>query len=175
MKTMTIDEINALPRDIFCVQFADVAENTPKLAERAFEFSPFQSVDHLVQAFSMAMREMSKGEQLSLMQAHPDLAGKAALAGEVAHLSRLEQAGAGLDSLTEGEFEKFSRLNGRYREKFGFPFIFAVKGATKDMILKSFEDRVENDFNVEFEMALVQIERIFQFRIEDRIGKIDDV
>ena len=113
--------------------------------------------------------------QLELIRAHPDLADRAAVAddagsGAVAAESRREQAGAGLDRLTRDEFKRFADLNARYRARFGFPFIFAVKGANKDMILASFEERIGNDAATERATALANVERILRFRIEDRIA-----
>ena len=105
-----------------------------------------------------------------MLRAHPDLAGKAAIAGEVTDDSAREQAGAGLGSLTADEFARFTRLNGAYRARFGFPFIFAVKGATKEQILYAFEARLKNAPEVEFTTALEQVMRIFAFRIEDRVS-----
>ena len=83
--------------------------------------------------------------------------------------SRREQAGAGLDRLTTDEFVRFRRLNTRYRARFGFPFIFAVKGANKEMILAAFEERIGNDVATERATALANVERILRFRIEDQI------
>ena len=108
--------------------------------------------------------------RLALIRAHPDLAGKAARAGAMAEDSKREQAGAGLDSLTDAEFARVTDLNTGYRDRFGFPFIFAVKGATKTMILDAFAARLPNDAETEFETALAQIARIFRFRLEDRVA-----
>ncbi len=115
------------------------------------------------------MRGADEAHQLALIRAHPDLAGRAAIAGELTADSSAEQKGAGLDTLTAAEFERFTSLNTRYKAKYHFPFIFAVKGATKDMILAAFEARLKNSETTEFEMALTQIARIFRFRLEDRV------
>ena len=112
------------------------------------------------------MREADEAVQLALIRAHPDLATKAKLTDD----STKEQAGAGLNTLSAEEFARFTSLNNRYRQRFGFPFIFAVKGATKHMILDSFEQRVENEPEAEFAMGLQQVCRIFRFRIEDRVS-----
>ncbi|GGB45104.1 OHCU decarboxylase [Roseibium aquae] len=165
----TIETVNGWDKQAFVAAFSDVAEHSPWVAERAFAARPFASRDGVIAAFEAAMHMAAEQDQIALVRAHPDLAGKAALAGELAEDSRREQAGAGLDSLTQEEFDKFTALNTRYKEKFGFPFIFAVKGATKDQILTAFEQRLENDGGTEFETALKQIARIFRFRLEDRI------
>lgn len=165
----TLAEVNAWDKARFVAAFGDVAEHSPWVAEHTFAAAPFADREVLITAFEAAMRAAPKQRQLDLIRAHPDLAGKAAVAGNMAEDSKKEQAGAGLDRLTVEEFARFTDLNGRYREKFGFPFIFAVKGATKDMILAAFEDRIGNSVEQELETALIQIARIFRFRLEDRI------
>ena len=104
-----------------------------------------------------------------LLSAHPDLAGTAAVAGEVTEDSAREQAGAGLDTLSPEEFRRFTRLNGHYREKFGIPFIFAVRGATKHDILRGFGERMSGTPEEEFGIAIEQVVRIMRFRLEDRV------
>ncbi|WP_208987540.1 2-oxo-4-hydroxy-4-carboxy-5-ureidoimidazoline decarboxylase [Roseibium marinum] len=157
--------------EAFVTAFGDVAEHSPWVAENAFGKAPFADREAVINAFETAMNAASGDRQLALVRAHPDLAGKAALAGEVAEDSKREQAGAGLNTLSPEEFARFTQLNTRYKTKFGFPFIFAVKGATKHMILAAFEDRIANSAEDELATALTQIARIFRFRLEDRISK----
>jgi OHCU decarboxylase len=102
---------------------------------------------------------------MNVLRAHPDLAGKLAIAGDLTRDSRQEQAGAGLDRLTPMEFERFTDLNTRYHAKFGFPFIIAVKGLTKDEILHAFENRIHNSRQVEFETACREVEKIASLRL----------
>ena len=166
-----ISEINGYSLQAFLDQFGDVAEHSPWVAVETHKSAPFENRAALIKAFEAAMRSAGHDKQLALIRAHPDLAGKAAMAGEMAEDSKKEQAGAGLDRLTADEFARFTDLNGRYLEKFGFPFIFAVKGAAKDMILAAFEERIGNSQESEFEMALTQIARIFSFRLEDRVAE----
>jgi 2-oxo-4-hydroxy-4-carboxy-5-ureidoimidazoline decarboxylase len=120
-------------------------------------------------AFADAIAKAAPQEQLALLDAHPDLAGRAAVAGELTAESRGEQAGAGLDRLTAAEFARFTDLNDRYRARFGFPFILAVKGADKHTILAAFEARIGNDRDTELRTALEQVARIVRFRIDDRV------
>ncbi|MBN9670607.1 2-oxo-4-hydroxy-4-carboxy-5-ureidoimidazoline decarboxylase [Roseibium aggregatum] len=167
----SLSDVNRMDKDAFLAAFGDVAEHSPWVAEKAFDAAPFQTRESVISAFEQAMTAAHRNEQLALIRAHPDLAGKAAIAGDIAVDSRKEQAGAGLDRLTGAEFERFTDLNGRYLETFGFPFIFAVKGSTKHMILAAFEDRIGNDPDKEFQVALTQIARIFRFRLEDRIAE----
>jgi 2-oxo-4-hydroxy-4-carboxy-5-ureidoimidazoline decarboxylase len=168
--THRLSDVNALDAAGFVAAFGDIAEHSPWVAERAGVRRPFQSRDTMIAAFIAAVLEAEHAEQERLIGAHPDLAGKAARAGALTEDSRREQAGAGLDSLTEAEFARFTWLNDSYRAKFGFPFIFAVRGATKDMILAGFEARVGNTTEVEFATALEQVTRIIRFRLEDRIA-----
>ncbi|HTN96461.1 MAG TPA: 2-oxo-4-hydroxy-4-carboxy-5-ureidoimidazoline decarboxylase [Nordella sp.] len=163
---MTIHEINALPLAAFIAAFGDVAEHSPWIAEGAWRQRPFADREAMIGAFETAMLAAPEAAQLALIRAHPDLATKAKLTVD----STQEQAGAGLDRLTRDEFARFTELNDAYKGRFGFPFIFAVKGATKTQILEAFAARIENSPAVEFDTALRQIARIFRFRLEDRIA-----
>jgi len=122
-----------------------------------------------VKRIQIAMRDIvdqSTDEQkLILLRAHPDLAGKTALIGALTDASKSEQSGAGLDQCTEEELAHFLQLNDTYREKFGFPFIMAVKGATKDQILAGFEERTPNDWQIEFDRAMSEVHKIAGFRL----------
>ena len=169
-KLLTVDAVNTFDAPAFAARFGDVAEASPWIAEAAFEARPFADREALVAAFVAVVRAAPRERQLALLRAHPDLAGRAAMAGEMAEESRREQAGAGLDRLTAEEFARFHDLNARYRERFGFPFIFAVKGATKEAILAAFEARIDNDAGTERATALANVERILRFRIEDRVA-----
>ena len=170
MDLLSIDSVNAFDATAFDARFGDVAEASPWVAEAALASRPFRDRETLVAAFAGAVRTASRQKQLALLRAHPDLAGRAAVAGDIAEESRREQAGAGLDRLTAGEFARFHDLNARYRERFGFPFILAVKGATKDAVLAAFEARIDNDAETEHATALANVERILRFRIEDRVA-----
>lgn len=169
---MTVDlaTVNALSPADFVARFGDVAEHSPWVAEGAAALRPFASREAMIEAFTAAVDAAPAESRLALIRAHPDLAGKAARSGVIAEDSKREQAGAGLDTLTDDEFARFTALNTRYREKFGFPFILAVKGAGKATILEAFETRLPNDPATEFAAALAQISRIFRFRLEDRVA-----
>jgi 2-oxo-4-hydroxy-4-carboxy-5-ureidoimidazoline decarboxylase len=162
---LTLDEVNALSDAGFADRFADVAEHSAWVAERAAAARPFATRGAMIAAFQTAAANASQAEILALIRAHPDLAGRARLTPD----SAKEQAGAGLDTLTETEFARFTDLNGRYRERFGFPFIFAVKGADKHQILASFEARIDHDMDTELATALTMVQRIIAFRLEDRV------
>jgi 2-oxo-4-hydroxy-4-carboxy-5-ureidoimidazoline decarboxylase len=162
----TIQQVNALSSTEFEKIFGDVAEHSPWVARNAAGDRPFVSRESMIRAFHEAVHSASETAQLALVRAHPDLASKAKLTDD----SALEQAQAGLDTLTAEEFARFTHLNELYKAKFDFPFIFAVKGATKQQILASFAERVNNSKEDEFYMALDQVCRIFRFRIEDRVA-----
>ena len=166
---ITLEAVNAMNPADFIAAFGDIAEHSPWVAVRAAEARPFAGKRDMIEAFSDEVREAGPAEKLKLLQAHPDLAGKAAVAGDVAEESRREQAGAGLDRLTPEEFARFTELNDAYTAKFGFPFILAVRGADKQTILAAFAERIERDPQAELAMALSEVTRIIAFRLEDRI------
>jgi 2-oxo-4-hydroxy-4-carboxy-5-ureidoimidazoline decarboxylase len=166
---VTLEAVNAMDVPAFAAAFGDVAEHSPWVAARAAAQRPFTSRRAMIEAFGDEVREAGPAERLALLRAHPDLAGRAAIAGEMAEDSRREQTGAGLDSLTPEEFSRFTELNESYTAKFGFPFILAVRGADKQTILASFAERIERDPEAELAMAVSQVARIIAFRIEDRV------
>ncbi len=166
----SIDELNTMGERQFVGAFGDVAEHSPWVAEQAARARPFSGREDVIGKFVLALRGAGDEAQLAVLRAHPDLAGKAAIAGELTEDSRSEQAGAGLDRLTREEFDRFTALNAAYKERFAIPFIFAVKGATKEMILASFEERLGNDLETELATALDNVCRIQAFRIEDRVA-----
>lgn len=165
--SMTVQDVNGLGAKAFMATFGDVAEHSPWVAEAAEEMRPFNNREAIVAAFEQALRGAGRAAKLALIRAHPDLATKAK---SIADDSRREQAGAGLDALSPEEFVRFEALNKSYRDRFDFPFIFAVRGASKAEILSSFEERLGNSTEAEFERAIGEIVRIFRFRIEDRVA-----
>ena len=167
---LSIDDLNRMAEADFTARFGDVAEHSPWVAERAAGARPFADRDSVAQAFAAALRSAARDEQVAVLRAHPDLAGRAAVSGDLTEDSRKEQAGAGLDRLTPEEFERFTALNAAYKERFEIPFIFAVKGATKGMILAAFEERLANGREEELKNAIDNVCRIMRFRIEDRVA-----
>lgn len=165
-----LSDVNAMDADAFVALYGDVAEHSPWVARQAAAMRPFANRADMIKAFALAVAGASVDRQLELICAHPDLAGKAALRGDLTEDSRSEQAGAGLDSLSPEEFEAFGQLNSDYKTKFGFPFIFAVKGATKHMILAAFAKRLNNAPTEEFQEAISQISNILRFRLEERVN-----
>lgn len=165
-----LSAVNALDRDAFVAVFGGVAEHAPWVAAAAAADRPFATREAMIAAFQRAIRSAIRDRQRELLLAHPDLAGKAAIAGELTAESTNEQKGAGLDRLTAAEFARFTELNDAYRRRHGIPFIFAVRGATKDQILAGFEARLGNPEAAEFAAALEQVCQIVRFRLEDRVG-----
>jgi len=159
---MTIEALNSLDREVFVATIGWVFEHSPWVAERAWALRPFASVDALHRALVDQVEHASAEEQLTLLQAHPDLGTRA----RVSDASAAEQAGAGLDQLTREEFERLRGLNQAYRDKFGFPFLFAVKGSSKHDILDALERRVASSREQEYPVALAQVYRIARFRME---------
>ena len=155
-------------REDFIARFGGVFEHSPFIAERAYDagllFVPLRA-DGVHQALVSIFRKASREERLGVLRAHPDLAGRLAIAGELTEESRNEQAGAGLDRLTPEEHARFTKLNDTYTQKFGFPFIIAVRGLDKTDILAAFEERIHNSPEAEFETATAQVERIAALRL----------
>ncbi len=162
-------DLGALDRESFLGTFGGVFEHSPWVAEGAWAEAPFDSLQCLHAAMLRACLGSTRDRQLALIKAHPDLAGKAAVAGDLTESSRDEQAGAGLDRLTAAEFARFQDLNGAYQKKFGFPFILAVRGHDKHSILASFAERLENDAAAEFRRALQEIGKIALLRLHDLV------
>jgi OHCU decarboxylase len=165
-KPVALSALNALDRAGFVAALGAVFEHSPWVAEAGWEARPFADVQALHRAMTAAVVAAPAEPKLALLRAHPDLAGKAARAGALTDHSRAEQAGAGLNSLSDDEFELFHALNAAYRAKFGFPFIIAVRRVTKSGILDEFERRLRLDPASEMATALEQVCEIARFRLE---------
>lgn len=165
-------ELNALPPDAFARTLEGIFEHSPWIAAAVAPARPFADVAALHRAMCDAVERAGEAAQLQLIRAHPELASKAAIAGELTDASNREQRGAGLKSLTRGEFERLQQLNRDYGARFGFPFILAVKGHTPEGIIAALAQRLGNAVEAEQRAALEQIGRIARFRLEELI--IDD-
>jgi len=161
---------SSLDRAAFLALYGPVYEHSPWIAEAVFD-AGLQAAHDRPNGLHAAMRtvvERASGErQLALLRAHPDLAGRLAVRGELTAQSVSEQAGAGLDKCSPEEFAKFTRLNEAYKVKFGIPFVMAVKGRKRDEILAVFERRLGNDMATEFRTALDEVHKIARFRLDD--------
>jgi 2-oxo-4-hydroxy-4-carboxy-5-ureidoimidazoline decarboxylase len=163
---LSIEEINHFAQDQFVESLGWVFEHSPWVAERAWHHRPFASCSHLSERMNGEVVAASAEEQLALLRAHPDLGTRA----KISPSSTSEQAGAGLDRLTSGEYARLIDLNGAYRKKFGFPFLYAVKGAGKSAILEALERRLSSNREDEFQEALRQVYRIARFRLESVVN-----
>ena len=162
---MTLAELNTLDRAGFVEAAGWIFEDSPWVAELVCAGRPYPTIEALHETMVTQVRIAPRERQLALLRAHPDLGTRA----RVSAASATEQAGAGLDRLTPEEFERLRRLNAAYREKFGFPFLFAVKGSTKYDILQALERRLAAPPEDERDEALRQVYRIAEFRLRDTI------
>lgn len=167
---MTLDQLNALPQPAFSEALAGIFEHSPWVPERAWPQRPFASIDALHAVMCAVVAVAHADEQMALIRAHPQLAGKAAIRGELTAASTAEQSGAGLDQCSAEEFARITALNDAYQQRFGFPFILAVRGHTRASIIAAMAARLGNVREDEIAEALRQIERIAGFRLADKIG-----
>ncbi|GJD73078.1 2-oxo-4-hydroxy-4-carboxy-5-ureidoimidazoline decarboxylase [Methylobacterium goesingense] len=163
-----ITAVNALDRDGFVALLGQTFEHAPWVAERAFGASPFTDVADLHAAMMRVVRDAAQAERLAFLNGHPELAGPEARARSMTADSVSEQGSAGLDRLSAADLDRFDRLNAAYRTKFGFPFIVAVRGRSRDEILALFEQRLSRDAATEAEATLAEIAAITRMRL-DRI------
>jgi len=173
MAHVTLDELNRMDRQAFIAELGDIFEHSPWIAEAAYAPRPFPDLHALYQALTDTVRNADATRQIALIAAHPDLAGKAAREGIITTDSKMEQASAGLDRLTDQEFEKFHKLNDAYRAKFNIPFIVCVRRHGKESILRQFELRLANDEAAERATALNEIFRIAALRLDQRVTAPD--
>jgi OHCU decarboxylase len=167
---MRLEEINSLDREAFTVRLGAIAENSPWVAYGAYDYRPFADALELVAAFRGAVVRSDRERQVALVHEHPDLAGRAAIAGDLTEHSAREQAGAGLDRLTPDEYARFASANGTYRERFGFPFVICVRDKTKESILDAYDERLAHDPEIELAIALDEIVKIMRLRIADLLA-----
>ena len=160
---MTLAELNEADRSAFVSAVGWVFEHSPWVADRAWSHRPFPSVEALAATMTAVMREAPRDEQLALVRAHPDLGARA----RMSDASTLEQSSAGLDRLSADDFDRLTALNTAYRTRFGFPFLFAVKGATGAQIIEALERRVSLSPDAEWDEALSQVARIARNRLHD--------
>jgi 2-oxo-4-hydroxy-4-carboxy-5-ureidoimidazoline decarboxylase len=162
-------ELNRMDPAAFEAAVGDVFELAPWVARAAHARRPFATVSDLHAAMMGAVRAAPREHQLAFIRNHPDLAGKAARAGDVTDDSKREQANAGLDTLSDEEFDRFHRLNDAYKAKFGFPFMICVRRHTRDSILSGFERRLARDEATEFAQAMEEVFHITRLRIAAKV------
>ena len=151
----------------FVTRYGGIYEHSPWVAERAAaHVGSSDDIEVIARVMADCVDNAALDQQLELIRAHPDLAGKAQVAGELTADSSSEQASAGLDQCSADEYQRFQELNGRYHEKFGFPFVMAVRDSSRADILAAFAARLDNDPTTEFETALHEIHKIARLRLE---------
>lgn len=157
----------SVSRRSFVARYGGIYEGSPWVAAEAAKIAgDIDDAARLAQVMADCVDNAPYEKRLALIRAHPDLAGRAQVAGELTADSTTEQASAGLDHCSAAEYERFQALNRAYREKFGFPFVMAVRGSGRRRILDAFETRLENDADTEFEIALAEIHEIARLRLE---------
>lgn len=155
-----------MPREEFVAALAGIYEHSPWVAENCAVLRPFANTDALQNALQRCVTKASFAQQLALLRAHPELASKAAIAQTLTAHSNAEQSGAGLTQCSEAEFAELTQLNATYRAKFGWPFIIAVKGHTRESIIASMTMRLNANAADEFSECIAQVGRIAAIRLE---------
>jgi 2-oxo-4-hydroxy-4-carboxy-5-ureidoimidazoline decarboxylase len=168
---ITLSQLNSLSRDEFTRIVGPVFEHSPWIAEATWDKRPFASAEQLHEALCQTVATSGEAKQVQLIQAHPDLVGRAALAGTLTPESNREQASARLGQLSPGEIVLFQKNNQAYREKFGFPFVICARLNKKEALLSGFEVRLKNTRQQEIKTALEEIAKIAKLRLLDLIGR----
>lgn len=163
---LDLSTLSAMGQGEFVACLANIFEHSPWIPGRAWAARPFASLDALHGTLLEVLAAATEKEQLGLIRAHPELAGKEAAAGTLTLASTGEQQGAGLDRCSAEELARLRRLNAAYRSRFGFPFVIAVKGLDRQHILAAMETRLAHAPDEEFRTALVEIAKIARFRLE---------
>jgi beta-ureidopropionase / N-carbamoyl-L-amino-acid hydrolase len=166
---IALERLNSIPAQDFVAALASIFEHSPWVPERVAALRPFASVIALHQAMSATVLQAEEAVQLALIRAHPELAGRAALRGDVTSASTGEQKGAGLTALTQSQLARLQSLNAEYTNRFGFPFVLAVRGHTPDSVIATLAERVSHEAQQERSVALREICRIAYFRLADLV------
>lgn len=163
-----IEAVNQRVKDDAADLLGGLFEHTPSIVARTLERGPFASRDELYRELCATVHDLDRDQQLALIRAHPDLVGRAALAGTLSTDSIAEQRAAGLsaDTLTAGEIARFQEMNARYQERFGFPFVICTRDNQKQSILRGLAERLEHDRETEIATAIAEIWRIAWYRLD---------
>jgi 2-oxo-4-hydroxy-4-carboxy-5-ureidoimidazoline decarboxylase len=170
LERLSFTQLNTLDRAGFVSHVGWVYEHSAWVAERAWEHRPFTTIDGLHAAMDKVVEVATPGEKMSLIQAHPDLAGGLARQGKLTAASTSEQATAGLNELTPEDAQAITKNNRRYREKFGFPFIVCVRLNNIELIREAFKERLQNGRAQEINVALGEISKIARQRLADVVA-----
>ncbi len=167
--SITLDELNTADQARFVAAIGHLFEHSPWIAAAAWAQRPFASREALHVALAAVMYTADREQQIALISAHPDLAGRLALAGALTSASTQEQVAADLDQLTPAELEQFSAYNQAYRTRFGFPFVICARENKKDAILAAFPTRLKHTPDQEITTALDEIAKIVWLRLIDTV------
>jgi 2-oxo-4-hydroxy-4-carboxy-5-ureidoimidazoline decarboxylase len=173
MSQIPLSELNACSQADFVAQLANIFEYSPWIVEQAALSRPFAGIVQLFDAMKAAVDRAASEQQLALIKAHPDLADKTQRAAGLTAESNAEQNSAGLDRLSDVEYEAFERVNNAYRAKFGFPYIVCVRRHTKDSILRDFAQRLPNGAKTEMRRSTEEIFRIAALRLDQLVAADD--
>jgi 2-oxo-4-hydroxy-4-carboxy-5-ureidoimidazoline decarboxylase len=168
---MSMSRLDEVSEEEFVSLLSGVYEHSAWVAERVVRGRPYRTIENLARALHEAVARAGQDEQLDLICAHPELVGRLADSDAVTLESRSEQAQAGLDRSSEAQIEEMRELNRRYRERFGFPFIVAVRGLARDDIVALLKARTERTVSEEFGQCLLEIGKIARLRLADRISE----
>ena len=167
--TISLERLNTLDQSDFVAALAGIFEGPPWIVSDAWAARPFSDVDVLYSALCRVMYAAPIERMVALIQAHPDLVGRAARTGTLRPASTAEQAAAGLNDLTADEIATFERLNAEYQQRFGFPFVICARENKKESILAGFDARMRNTREQEIATALDEIAKICRLRLLDTI------
>lgn len=167
MVTYSIAALNALDASTFVAVLGDIYEHSPWVAERASRLRPFVNFVQLAKVLHGMVLAADRSEQMTLIRAHPELAGKLAMRGELTQASSAEQSAAGLNQCSAHEFAELNELNQAYQQRFGFPFIIAVRGLDRPAIIAAMQHRLRHTEAEEITTALAEIRSIAGFRLQD--------
>lgn len=165
-KSLSINDINQMPKQQFVESLGSIFEHSPWVAEAAFDLRPFDSLKLLHTTMVTIVDQSSSQQRMALIRNHPELAGKEASAGTLTTDSLKEQSGAGLDQCSAEELSQLRSLNQAYQEKFEFPFIIAVTGLNRQQVIAAMALRAQNSKDVEFETSLAEIAKIGKIRLD---------
>jgi OHCU decarboxylase len=170
-RKLSVEQINEMSHDEFVAALGPVFEGPPWIVDVAWSRRPFRDLNDLHSALCDVMYSAPAEQQENLIRSHPDLVGRAALAGTLSRESTQEQASAGLDALSPEEIERFNTLNNQYKERFGFPFVICARENRKESILQGFASRMGSSPEAEIATALHEISKIARLRLQDMISE----
>ena len=167
---MKIQDVNNMSSEDFIENFKNIFEKTSSIAFFSEKKRPYKDKKHLIKVFIDEFESLSISKKKTIINNHPDLGNKLKIINTLTDMSKNEQKNAGLDSCTKEEFLLFKRMNDEYKLKFSIPFIFAVKGTNKSIIIDEFKRRLKNeDIDLEIAESIKQVKKIAKFRLEEII------